>query len=200
MRVGVLGGTFDPVHLGHLIVAEDARLRLGLDKVIFMTAGQPWLKKEQPLTPAEQRFDMVRLATAPNPHFEAARQEIDRTGPTYTVDTLESLRRELGLDATIYFIVGLDALEQFDQWKDPERVLTLCQLLVLDRPGEEDFDWPGFYDRVPDAEGRVQVVPASAVEVSATELRRRLSTGEPLDGQAPVAVADYIQEHGLYLK
>ena len=198
MRVGVLGGTFDPVHLGHLIVAEDARLRLRLDKVIFMTAGQPWLKKEQPLTPAEQRFDMVRLATAPNPHFEAARQEIDRTGPTYTVDTLESLRRELGLDATIYFIVGLDALEQFDQWKDPERILALSHLAAVRRPGWTEFDVAGFVGRYPQAKGKVELLSIPLVDISGTELRRRAAVGESLRYQVPDSVVEYIQEHQLY--
>jgi len=198
MRVGVLGGTFDPVHLGHLIVAEEARLQLGLEKVIFMTAGQPWLKEEQPLTPAKQRFEMVRLATGPNPHFEAARHEVDRTGPTYTVDTLESLHRDLGPDATIYFIMGMDALEQFHRWKDPERILALCHLAVVRRPGWLEFDMEGFLGRYPQAAGKVELLPMPLVDISGTELRRRAVAGESLRYQVPDPVAEFIRRHQLY--
>ena len=198
MRVGVLGGTFDPVHLGHLIVAEEARLQLSLDRVIFMTAGQPWLKDEQPMTPAKKRLEMVWLATGPNPHFEAARHEVDRTGPTYTVDTLESLHKDLGPDATIYFIVGLDALEQFHRWKDPERILALCHLLAVRRPGWLEFDMEGFLGRYPQAAGKVELLSTPLAAISGTELRRRAAAGESLRYQVPEAVAEYIQEHQLY--
>ena len=198
MRVGVLGGTFDPIHLGHLIVAEEARLQLGLEKVIFMTAGQPWLKEEQPLTPAKQRFEMVRLATGPNPHFEAARHEVDRTGPTYTVDTLESLHRDLGPDAILYFIIGMDALDQFHRWKDPERILALCHLATVRRPGWLQFDMEGFLGRYPQAAGKVEVLPMPLVDISGTELRRRAAEGEPLRYQVPDAVAQFIGRHQLY--
>ena len=198
MRVGVLGGTFDPLHLGHLIVAEEARLRLGLDKVTFMTAGQPWLKEKQLLTPAEQRFEMVRLATGPNPHFEAAHHEVDRTGSTYTVDTLESLHRDLGLDVTIYFIMGLDALEQFHRWKDPERILALCRLAAVRRPGWLEFDMEGFVGRYPQAAGKVELLSMPLVDISGSELRSRAAAGESLRYQVPDAVVEYIHRHQLY--
>ena len=198
MRVGVLGGTFDPVHLGHLIVAEEARLQLSLDRVIFMTAGQPWLKEKQPLTPAKQRFEMVRLATGPNSYFEAARLEVDRTGPTYTVDTLESLHKDLGPDATIYFIMGLDALEQFHRWKDPERILALCHLAAVRRPGWLQFDMEEFLGHYPQAAGKVELLSTPLVDISGTELRRRAAAGESLRYQVPEAVAEYIREHQLY--
>jgi len=198
MRVGVLGGTFDPIHLGHLLVAEEARLRLGLDKVIFMTAGQPWLKSEQPRTPAEQRFDMVRLAIAANPHFQASRQEIDRSGPTYTVDTLEDLHENLGPDATIYFIVGLDALDQFHRWKDPERILGLCHLVAVRRPGWLEFDAEEFVRRYPQASGKVELLSVPLLAISATELRRRAAAGESLRYQVPDAVIEYIQRRLIY--
>ena len=198
MRVGLLGGTFDPVHLGHLMVAEEARLRLGLDKVIFMTAGQPWLKEEQSLTPAKQRFEMVSLATGPNPHFEAASQEVDRTGPTYTVHTLEGLHRDLGSDTTIYFIVGLDALEEFHRWKDPERILALCHLTAVRRPGWLEFDMEGFVGRYPQAAGKVELLSIPLVDISGTELRRRAAAGDSLRYQVPDTVVEYIRRHQLY--
>ncbi|PKB81512.1 MAG: hypothetical protein BZY88_06220 [SAR202 cluster bacterium Io17-Chloro-G9] len=200
MRVGILGGTFDPIHLGHLIVAEEARLRLGLDKVIIMTAGQPWLKEGQSLTLASQRFEMVQMATEGNPHFEASRLEVDRTGPTYTVDTLEALRRDLGLDATIYFIVGVDALDQFHRWKDPEGVLTRCNLAVVMRPGWVEFDVQGFLSRYPQATGKVELLSIPLIDISGTELRIRAAAGESLRYQVSESVAGYITRRQLYGK
>ena len=198
MRVGVLGGTFDPVHLGHLIVAEEARLQLGLDKVIFMTAGHPWLKAEQTVTPAKQRLEMVRLAIEANPHFDASRHEVDRPGPTYTVDTLETLKKDLGSDATIFFIVGLDALEQFHRWKDPEGILDLCHLAAVRRPGWLDFDMEEFLARYPQAAGKVELLSMPLVEISGTDLRTRAALGEELRYQVPDTVAEYIRRHQLY--
>ena len=131
--------------------------------------------------------------------FQVCDIEAHRPGPTYTVDTLVELSAKLGPAANLYFIMGMDVLGQLDQWKDPEQVLGLCRLLALDRPGEQDFNWGSFYDRVPWAEGRVQVVTAPLVDVSATELRQRAATGERLTGQVPDRVAEYIHEQGLYL-
>ena len=200
MNIGILGGTFDPVHLGHLSIAKAAMDHAGLERVLFIPAGQPRLKRAEPAASVSHRIEMVRLAIQGNPRYRVCDMEARRPGPTYSVDTLEGLSAKLGPGTDLFFILGLDVLGQLDRWKDPERVLTLCRLLVVDRPGEEDFDWPGFYSRVPEAEGRVQIVAAPALEVSATELRRRSSTGELLVGQAPDAVAQYIHQHGLYLK
>ena len=135
MRVGVLGGTFDPIHIGHLIIAEEARLRLGLDKVIFMPAGQPRLRASDAHAPAEDRLRMVELAMADNPHFEASSLEVDRAGTTYTVDTLEELHNTFQDEVSLFFIVGEDILEKFHLWKDPERILRLCTLAVVTRKG-----------------------------------------------------------------
>ena len=200
MNIGILGGTFDPVHLGHLRIAEAAVDHAGLEQVLFIPAGQPRLKQTQPTATVNQRIEMVRLAIQGNPKFRVCDMEARRPGPTYSVDTLEELSTKLGPGTDLFFILGMDVLRQLDQWKDPERVLALCQLLVLDRPGEADFDWPGFYNRFPEAESRVQIVAASPVDVSATELRGRSSTGELLMGGVPEVVAQYIQQHGLYLK
>ena len=199
MNIGILGGTFDPVHLGHLSIANAAMDQAALERVLFIPAGQPRLKQAEPGASAEHRIEMVRRAIEGNPRFQVCDAEARRPGPTYSVDTLVELSAKLGPGTDLFFILGMDVLDQFDRWKDPERVLTLCRLLVLDRPGERDFDWPGFYSRVPKAKGRVQIVTAPPVDVSATELRRRAATGEPLDGQVPDAVAEYIHEQGLYL-
>ena len=199
MNVGILGGTFDPVHLGHLSIAQAAMDQVALDRVLFIPARHPRLKQAEPLASVDHRLEMVRLAIEDNPKFQVCDIEAYRPGPTYSVDTLMELSAMLDLSANLFFIVGLDVLRQLDQWKDSGRVLGLCRLLALDRPGEQDFDWAGFYSRVPEAEGRVQTVTAPLVDVSGTESRRRVSAGESLAGQVPDAVAGYIHQQGLYL-
>lgn len=199
MNVGVLGGTFDPVHLGHLSIANAAMEQSALEQVLFIPAGQPRLKQAEPAASVDHRIEMVRLAIAGNKRFQVCDAEARRSGPTYSVDTLVELSAKLGPGTDLFFILGVDVLDQFDRWKDPELVLSLCRLLVLDRPRERDFDWPAFYSRVPEAEGRVQIVTAPLVDVSATELRRLAAAGERLDGQVPDLVAQYIHEQGLYL-
>jgi len=199
VNIGILGGTFDPVHLGHLSIAKAAMDHAALERVLFIPAGQPRLKQAEPAASVSHRIAMVRLAIQDNPRFQVCDMEARRPGPTYSVDTLEELSVKLGPGADLFFILGMDVLGQLDRWKDPERVLTLCRLLVLDRPGEQTFDWAGFYNRVPKAEGRVQMVTAPRLSVSATELRKLASAGQPLTGLVPDAVAEYIQQHGLYL-
>ena len=198
MRLGFLGGTFDPVHLGHLRMAEEARIQLGLERVLFLPAGRPWLKKEEALTSAQHRVNMVRLAVDNNPHFELSLEEIDRPGPTYTVDTLEELVRGLDTTVSLYFILGLDAMEEFDRWKGPGRVLELCNLVVVGRPGHQRFDWPSFFARYPQAAGRVSLLSTLLTPISGTEIRRLAAAGASLRYQVPDAVADYIEEHGLF--
>lgn len=199
MNVGILGGTFDPVHLGHLSIADAAMEQVSLERVLFIPAGHPRLKQAEPLASVEQRLEMVRLATADNSRFEVWDIEAHRPGPTYTIDTLMELSATLGPTSDLFLILGMDVLGQLDRWKDPARVLELCQPLALDRPGEQGFDWADFYHRVPEAEGRVGTVTAPLIDVSSTELRRKAAAGEDLADQTPVAVAEYIREQGLYL-
>ena len=199
MNIGILGGTFDPVHLGHLSIASAALGQAALEKVLFIPAGQPRLKQSEPSASVDHRLEMVRLATLDIPNYQVCDIEAHRPGPTYSVDTLVELSDKLGPTADLFFILGLDVLGQLDRWKEPERVLELCQLLVLDRPGEQGFDWTGFYSRIPEAKDRVQVVTAPLVDVSATDLRNRASAGEPLEGQVLDVVAEYIRQQGLYL-
>lgn len=198
MNIGILGGTFDPVHLGHLSIAEAAMDQAALERVLFIPAGHPRFKQSEPSASVCQRIEMVRLAITGNSRFRICETEAHRSGPTYSVDTLVELSAKLGPETELFFILGLDVLGQFDQWKDSRRVLTLCRLLVLDRPGEQDFDWPEFYRKVPGAEERVKIVTAPLVDVSATELRRQAAAGEPMTGQVPDAVVDYIREQSLY--
>jgi nicotinate (nicotinamide) nucleotide adenylyltransferase len=198
MRIGVLGGTFDPVHLGHLSMAEEARIQLGLERVLFLPAGRPWLKEEQPLTAVQHRVNMVRLAVDNNPHFEVCLEEIDRPGPTYTVDTLEQLTKGLDSTGSLYFILGLDAMEQFHRWKEPGRVVELCHLVVVARPLHQRFEWPAFFTQYPRAAGRVTVLSTPLNPISGTEIRRRAADGISLRYQVPEAVAEYIEEHELF--
>ena len=199
MNVGILGGTFDPVHLGHLSIAEAAMDQAGLDQVLFIPAGHPRLKRADPLASVDHRLEMVRLAIEDGPKFQICDIEAHRPGPTYSVDTLVELSAMLGPSANLFFILGLDVLGQLDRWKDPGRVVGLCRLLAMDRPGEQEFDWAAFYVRVPEAEGRVQTVTAPLVDVSGTGLRRQAFDGKSLAGQVPDAVAAYIREQALYL-
>lgn len=198
MRVGILGGTFDPVHLGHLIIAEEARVRLHLDQVMFTPAGLPWLKEDQPVTPAKHRLRMVELAVASNPFFKVQASEIDRSGPTYTVDTLEELQGSLGKDTGLYFIVGMDALEQFHRWKEPERLLELCNLVVVSRPGHQGVDINEMVGQYPQAGERLVLLTVPRIEISSTEIRRRVGEGISIRYLVPEAVEQYILEHGLY--
>ena len=199
MRVGILGGTFDPIHLGHLIVAEEARVGRDLRRVVFIPAGQPRLKGEQPQATAEQRLRMVELAVAANPHFRVARNEVARPGPTYTVDTLAELQRQLGPETTLCFILGLDALAQFHRWKDPERLIEMCELIIASRPG---FQNTGILDeqlaRYPTLGGRISLLNIPRIDISSTDIRQRAARGGSLRYLVPESVANYAREQRLY--
>ena len=199
MNVGVLGGTFDPIHWGHLVVAEEALLRLDLDRVIFMAAGQPWLREAAPGASAEHRLRMVELATASNPAFEAGDNEVRREGPTYTADTLEELSKELGPDTSLHFIIGMDALEQFHRWKDPERLLEHCRLAVVNRPGHQGVDVNQVVGRFPQAGPGLTLVSVPRMEISSSEVRRRIREGISVRYLVPEPVEEYIRRQGLYV-
>ncbi len=198
MRVGVLGGTFDPIHLGHLKIAEEVRLKLDLERVLFIPTGQPRLRTDKYLSPVADRLRMVELATSDNPYFQVCDNETRRGGPTYTVDTLIELRGSLGTDASLYFIVGVDILRRFHDWKEPERVLELCNVVVVTRPGHEDFDWPAWLVTFPQAADRLTWLDTTMVDISGTEIRRRSGQGKSVRKLVPASVAEYIQERNLY--
>ena len=198
MRLGVLGGTFDPIHLGHLQIAEEVRLQLDLERVLFIPTGQPRLRADEYLSPVADRLRMVQLATSDNPYFQVCDNETRRSGPTYTVDTLIELRGSLGPDASLYFIVGLDILNRFHEWKEPGRVLELCNLVVVTRTGHHEFDWPAWLGSFPQAADRVTRLETTMVDISGTEIRRRVRQGESVRKLVPDSVAEYIQEKSLY--
>jgi nicotinate-nucleotide adenylyltransferase len=199
-RIGILGGTFDPPHLGHLLIAETARATLNLESVLFLPAGEPWLKSGQRITPAHHRRQMVELAIQDNCDFCVCDYELRRSGPTYTVETLDELRSEFPNDVAFYFIVGSDVLPQFHRWKDPERILQLCRLVVIDRPDGPPDPMDLMRQRYPEAvaSGAVLSVPGPRVNFSASELRRLLADGASVRYQVPDAVTDYIQDNELY--
>ena len=193
-RIGVMGGTFDPIHHGHLVAAEEARWQFGLDRVVFVPAGRPW-QKPAGVSPAEDRYRMTVLATASNPAFTVSRLEIDHQGPTYTVDTLRRLRAEQPEGTRLFFIIGADAVLQLLTWKDPDQVLALVEFLAATRPG---FDLEHLVRQVPEAAGRVHRMEIPALAISSSDLRGRVARGAPIQYLVPDGVARYIHEHGLY--
>ena len=140
MKIGLLGGTFDPIHIGHLIIAQEVKIQLELEKIVFMPASHPWLKADREITDAKHRLAMINLAIGTNSSFEVSTAELDRLGPTYTVDTVEAMKAESDPADDIYFIVGSDVLAEFPRWKEPERVVTLCQIVQVGRPGSSNID------------------------------------------------------------
>ena len=169
-RVGILGGTFDPPHLGHLLIAETARVALQLESVLFLPAGEPWLKSDRRVTPAAHRLRMTQLAVADNPDFCVCDCEIRRSGATYTVDTLRELRNYYPDAAEFYFIVGSDVLAQFHRWKEPEAILTLCRLAVIERPGVPADGAAMLSERFPDAVASGAVVSVAGPRVDGQRL------------------------------
>ena len=193
-RIGVLGGTFDPIHLGHLVAAEEARWQFDLDRVVFVPAGRPW-QKPVGVTPPEDRYRMTVLATASNPAFAVSRLEIDHPGPTYTVDTLRRLRAEQPDDTRLYFVIGADAILQLLTWKEPDQVLAQAEFIAATRPG---FDLDRLVSQVPGAAGRVHRMEIPALGISASDIRARAARGAPIRYLVPDSVARYIHEHRLY--
>jgi nicotinate-nucleotide adenylyltransferase len=196
MSIGIIGGTFDPIHVGHLIMAEEARVQLGLERVIFVPAGLPPHKLDWDISQAEHRLAMVELAIASNPRFSVSRIDIERSGPCYTVETIELLQKEWGPEE-IYFIMGSDSLAEILTWHEPERLIKLCYLAVVKRPGY-DADLEELENHLPGISSRVRFVNAPLVGISSTDIRRRVREGLPIKYQVPEAVEDYIYKHGLY--
>jgi nicotinate-nucleotide adenylyltransferase len=193
-RVGVMGGTFDPIHYGHLVTAEEAVAQFGLDQVIFVPTGRPWMKADQVVSRSEDRYLMTVVATASNPRFSVSRVEIDREGPTYTVDTLRLLADEHP-DAELYFITGADAMLEIFDWKDPEDVLSLSHFIAATRPG---YDLMRFEAAAPTHHPRVSTMDIPALAISSSDIRRRVHEGRAIRYLLPEGVKAYIEKQGLY--
>lgn len=198
MKIGVLGGTFDPVHIGHIVIAEAARQELGLLRVIFVTAGDPWLKGRRCIATGEQRLAMTELAIAKNLSFSAASIDLDRTGPSYTVDTLNELKSELGADAELYFILGMDALDGFPEWKEPARIISICRLVAARRPGYIDIDMKKLERELPGISKHITILNNPLSDISSSAIRGRVASGLSITGLVPDVVERYIAEKGLY--
>jgi nicotinate-nucleotide adenylyltransferase len=192
-RIGIMGGTFDPIHHGHLVAASEVTDLFALDEVVFVPTGQPWQKSGVEVSPAEDRYLMTVIATASNPRFHVSRVDIERTGPTYTVDTLRDLRTAYGTEAELYFITGADALGKILSWKDADQIFALAHFVGVTRPGFElsDAHLPA------DAATLVQV-PAMAI--SSTDCRARVADGKPVWYLVPDGVVQYIAKRHLYRK
>jgi nicotinate-nucleotide adenylyltransferase len=192
-RIGVMGGTFDPVHHGHLVAASEVASRFSLDEVVFVPTGQPWQKSDDPVSPAEDRYLMTVIATASNPMFSVSRVDIDRSGPTYTFDTLHDLRERFGKQAELFFITGADALEAILSWHRSDEVFDLAHFVGVTRPGHHLSD-RGFPD------GSVSLVEVPALAISSTDCRSRVESGEPVWYLVPDGVVQYISKRRLYAK
>jgi nicotinate-nucleotide adenylyltransferase len=198
--IGVIGGTFDPVHSGHLKVAEEARTRLELGEVLFVPAGQPWLKEPRSISPAPHRLEMLRLALGPTPYFRLSAGDIDRPGPTYSVDTIADLREQLGVEAGLFFILGWDCVAEFPLWKDAARIVEMCYLVAVPRPGSALPDMALLEASLPGISGRLTLLNMPPLDISSTDIRDRVAHGLSIHNLVPRAVERYIREKGLYLR
>lgn len=197
-RLGVLGGSFDPVHLAHLLMAEAVREALALDLVLFVPAGVQPLKQGQPVTPAEDRLAMLELAVADNPCFAISRVDVDRQGPSYTADTVRQLREQWGgVTLQMWFIIGSDSLASFPRWRDPLAILAETRLAVVRRPGI-DVDMPVLEQTVPGLGTSVDWVDAPLVAISSTDIRQRVKEGRSIRYRVPESVREYIESRNLY--
>jgi nicotinate-nucleotide adenylyltransferase len=190
-RLGVMGGTFDPIHHGHLVAASEVADFLDLDEVIFVPTGQPWQKGDRKVSPAEDRYLMTVIATASNPRFSVSRVDIDRPGETYTIDTLRDLRAERGSEAEFYFITGADALAMMISWRDAEELFKLAHFVGCTRPGHQLTltDLPA---------DRLTLLEIPALAISSTECRERVRGGHPIWYLVPDGIVQYISKRGLY--
>ena len=193
-RLGVMGGTFDPIHYGHLVTAEEALEQFRLDEVVFVPTGQPWMKEHEVVSPAEDRYLMTVIATASNPRFTVSRVDIDRPGVTYTVDTLTDLRAQRGPGVELFFITGADALAQILTWRDVDKLFDLAHFVGCTRPGV-DLASP-VIAQLPAAKITLMEVPALAI--SSTNCRERASAQDPIWYLVPDGIVQYIAKRGLY--
>jgi nicotinate-nucleotide adenylyltransferase len=193
-----MGGTFDPLHWAHLVAAETARVQFRLDRVLFIPAGEPPHKSDSPISDVEDRYAMTLLGTADNPHFEVSRMEIDRQGPSYSVDTIRALKGSYSPDVEVYFIMGADEALDLGNWHEAEALPSLAHFLAAPRPG---FHLSDLRTRLPECfQDAVELLPMSPVDLSSTKLRAKATAGESIKYLVPENVESYIRKHGLYAK
>jgi nicotinate-nucleotide adenylyltransferase len=190
-RLGIMGGTFDPIHNGHLVAASEVAHLFALDEVAFVPTGQPWMKEGRKTSAAEDRYLMTVIATASNPRFSVSRVDIERPGKTYTIDTLREMREIHGPDVELFFITGADALGEILSWRDADELFNLAHFIGCTRPGHNLAD-PGLPG------GGVSLVEVPALAISSTECRERVRAGEPVWYLVPDGIVQYINKRGLY--
>jgi nicotinate-nucleotide adenylyltransferase len=194
-RIGIMGGTFDPIHHGHLVAAEIARSKFALDTVVFVPSGHPPHKQSLP-GHAEQRLMMTLLATVTNPYFQVSRSEVDRIGPSYTYDTLLEFSELFGPKSKFYFITGADAVLEMLSWRNAEKLISLCSFIAATRPGYRLTDVRQLPDNFRE---KIETMRVPALSISSTDIRRRIREGKPIKYLLPEAVETYIYKQGLYL-
>jgi nicotinate-nucleotide adenylyltransferase len=199
MNIGVLGGTFDPVHNGHLILADVAEEQLDLNEMLFIPAGQPWLKTERIVTPAQHRLHMLQLALGDRPHFRISEMEIERPGPTYTIDTISALKGGLNAGDELFFILGQDSLMQIPQWYRAKELVQLCYLAAAPRPGVKKPDLKALEAEIPGIKQRIMLMKEPKVDINATDIRERVARGLSVRHLVPEPVNRYIKEQKLYI-
>ncbi len=200
MNIGVLGGTFDPIHMGHLVVAEEAKARLNLAEVLFVPAGLPWLRANSSLSAAEHRVQMVRLAIADKPYFKISTTEVERAGPSYTVDTIAELKGQFGAEDELFFILGWDCLTELPKWREPSRLVAMCRLVAVPRVGSPAPDLRALEASIPGLAKRVILLDKPRVDISASGIRDRVAQGLSIEDLVPEPVERYIREQGLYTR
>ncbi|NOZ06283.1 MAG: nicotinate-nucleotide adenylyltransferase [Chloroflexi bacterium] len=196
-RVGILGGTFDPIHIGHLFIAEEVYAALKLEKVYFVPAGEPPHKLDEHVTPIRHRVAMVKAAIADNAHFALSLIDANRQGPSYSIDMVRLFRQTGQGDCKVYFIMGIDSLLDLPHWHRPEVLMRLCELVVVTRPGyRQNLEDLG--RALPGLGERVQFIHSPGMDVSSSDIQRRVHNGQPIRYLVPIGVEQYIREHGLY--
>lgn len=198
MRLGVFGGSFDPIHLGHLAAAEEAAHRLALRQVLFMPARHQPLKEQAPRAADADRLSMLRLAIEGNPRFAVSMLELERPAPSYTIDTLRALHTAHGPGCELYLLLGIDAVNTLDRWREPAELLRLARLVVMSRSEAREPDWALLRAIDPAVEARVELLSVPDIDLSSRELRRRVGAGEPIRYQVSEAVRTYIEQRRLY--
>ena len=198
MKIGIMGGTFDPIHMGHLIVAEAVRMALELDKVLFIPAGEPWMKTDRQINGAPHRVEMIRLAIESNPFFQLSTIEIEHPGWTYTVDTLEQLSKDFDNETRLFLLIGWDGLMNMPKWKAPYRISKMATLVTFPRPGVPEPDISVLEESMPGLSERMIKLDGPCIEISSTDIRERLAEGRSVRYLVPAEVERYISAQGLY--
>lgn len=200
-KYGIMGGTFDPIHVGHLVIAEEIRYKFNLDKVIFIPAGNPPHKDVKNITSGEHRYQMTMLATVSNPYFDVSSIELDKKEITYTIDTIKELKKSCKDDAEFYFITGADSLLELSTWKSVDQLLNMCKFVAATRPG---FKMTKIETKVKELESKynkeIYTVTVPALQISSTDIRNRIKSGITVKYLLPESVEEYIIKHRLYLE